>query len=345
MPSGLEKFQFENGELKILDASGCNEWQREQGKGQKNNAAVKSVIAKVPCTIPKGVFKDSKDLVKFESVGEKEVYIDDEAFKGCINLKDVNILGAKFIGSNAFEGCTSLKELYLPKVEKIAANAFKGCTRLKLTVGQELKNSNDIIDSGYEKVAQHIKELDKVKLKDENEKLTEYKSFKATCKNMCEKGVADYETAKSLLRTVFENVDEWLSKLSDLIGSYRGSEIRGKFDDFKGIITKFDTVSAKIGAAKNQQELRNVVDSVKAFQSELKSYVLEKYKYLKKAGYDSIDGIEKICFDKFFRVLLGIAGVKKEGSVSSNKTYSSFGLGGGGMDLLVRVKECELNRK
>ena len=336
-------YNSESKTLTIHNTIGFLNWEKDGKEGIED---LKKLVMPGNVILDNNAFQGCKNLISLEAKGGTgEVSILNQTFKDCKNLKYVDIPNVTVIGREAFAGCSLIEELDLPKVEKIGKDAFKGCTSLKLTVGQELRDSYDILDSGYERIAQYIKEINKIKLKDDNEKATEYKSFKATCKNMCEKGVADYGTAKSLLRIVFENVDKGLSSLSKFIGDFRNPEIRGEFNDFKGIITKFDTVSAKIGAAKNQQELRSVVDgSVKAFQSELKSYVVEKFKYLTKAGFDSTD-MEKIYFDKFFRVLLGIAGVRKGGSVSSNKTYSSFGLGGGGMDLLVKVKECELKGK
>ena len=55
--------------------------------------------------------------------------IGDKAFKGCINLKKINIpASVTSIGEEAFSGCKSLKKIEIPaSVKKIGKDAFKNC--------------------------------------------------------------------------------------------------------------------------------------------------------------------------------------------------------------------------
>lgn len=328
--------------LTLYGTSGFVNWGKDGKEGIKNL----NKLVMMGNIILDDAFKDCKNLISLESEGGTgEVAILYQAFKGCENLESVNIPNVVKIGREAFADCSRIGKLDLPEVEEIGKDAFKGCTELELTGLGKLKDKDDILNSGYEVSAPRIKRLFGVKLKDDKGNITGYKSFKSTCKNMCEKGVPDYGTAKGLLEIVFNELKKSLLFSAKVVETTLFLDIKGEFSDFNDIITNFNTVSNKIGAATTIEELRNVVNSyVKKFQEKLKSYVVEKFANLSKAGLD-LPKMQQYLFDRYFRVLLGIAGVKKfkgvDGEVS-NKPYSSFGLGGGGMDLLVKVKECEL---
>ena len=61
-----------------------------------------------------------------------------EAFKGCLNLKEVTILGEDIIiEDEAFSGCYHLNKINYPKTEIINEKAFTGCYRLNI---QKLTN-------------------------------------------------------------------------------------------------------------------------------------------------------------------------------------------------------------
>lgn len=61
-----------------------------------------------------------------------------EAFKGCLNLKEVTLLAEDIIiEDEAFSGCYHLKKINCPKNAKINEKAFTGCYRLNI---QELTN-------------------------------------------------------------------------------------------------------------------------------------------------------------------------------------------------------------
>ena len=56
-----------------------------------------------------------------------------EAFKGCLNLKEVTILGEDIIiEDEAFSGCYHLKKLNYPKMTIINEKEFTGCYRLNI---------------------------------------------------------------------------------------------------------------------------------------------------------------------------------------------------------------------
>ena len=59
--------------------------------------------------------------------------INDYAFNGCTNLKEVNLPNSlKYIGSNAFNGCNALEKIIIPnEIETINDYTFYGCTNLK----------------------------------------------------------------------------------------------------------------------------------------------------------------------------------------------------------------------
>ncbi|MCI6509250.1 MAG: leucine-rich repeat domain-containing protein, partial [Bacilli bacterium] len=59
--------------------------------------------------------------------------INDYAFNGCTNLKEVNLPNSlKYIGSNAFNGCNALEKIIIPnEIETINDSTFYGCTNLK----------------------------------------------------------------------------------------------------------------------------------------------------------------------------------------------------------------------
>ncbi|MBQ8214229.1 MAG: leucine-rich repeat domain-containing protein [Clostridia bacterium] len=58
------------------------------------------------------------------------VEIDEGAFAGCTELRQVNLNSIKKIGWRAFQNCTALEKIELGKVEEITASAFEGCTAL-----------------------------------------------------------------------------------------------------------------------------------------------------------------------------------------------------------------------
>lgn len=68
--------------------------------------------------------------------GESVKQIEDEVFKNCKNLREVQFPNIEFIGYAAFEGCTSLevvdiREYGKRRAEMIPARAFAGCSSLK----------------------------------------------------------------------------------------------------------------------------------------------------------------------------------------------------------------------
>ncbi|MCR5024479.1 MAG: leucine-rich repeat protein, partial [Lachnospiraceae bacterium] len=80
--------------------------------------------------------------------GYRIVAIEDNAFKGCVNFKNL-IMGdnLKHIGANAFDGCSGFTgDLIIPEsVEKIGAEAFNGCSGFtgKLVIPHRMSEISD----------------------------------------------------------------------------------------------------------------------------------------------------------------------------------------------------------
>lgn len=74
--------------------------------------------------IGKTTLRKIKDSDKINKVGAL-------AFKGCVNLKEVNLTNLEEIGSQAFSGCTSLSSISLNNIKAIKDSVFAGCTSLK----------------------------------------------------------------------------------------------------------------------------------------------------------------------------------------------------------------------
>ncbi len=56
--------------------------------------------------------------------------LDDGAFRGCWNLRTINLANVTTIGNSAFFGCRSLDKIELPMAEKIGSRAFDNCSTL-----------------------------------------------------------------------------------------------------------------------------------------------------------------------------------------------------------------------
>ena len=65
-----------------------------------------------------------------DSINLKTKTIGDDAFAGCVNLKQINLDNCGEIGRGAFSGCESLNEIYLKKCFKINMLAFENCTNV-----------------------------------------------------------------------------------------------------------------------------------------------------------------------------------------------------------------------
>ncbi|MCR5251259.1 MAG: leucine-rich repeat protein [Lachnospiraceae bacterium] len=73
------------------------------------------------------------EKVVFEPGNEALTVIDEEAFVGCVRLKEVDFKGAEKlteIQANAFDGCKALKSINLYKVQFIDGKAFQDCVGL-----------------------------------------------------------------------------------------------------------------------------------------------------------------------------------------------------------------------
>lgn len=70
--------------------------------------------------------KDSEVIIDAGWRGVIKAYV----FEGSTNVISINTKDITGIEDGAFKGCTELKELIMPKVEQVGENVFEGCTNL-----------------------------------------------------------------------------------------------------------------------------------------------------------------------------------------------------------------------
>ena len=344
----------------------------EAFKGDKN---VQELISDNKISIKKEAFAGCTDLrkvsiPKVDSVGVK-------AFEGCSNLNELDISGVEGIGEEAFAGCTALKIVNVPNVEAIQKNAFQGCDNLEKIEGLgKIKDVNSLYELGCSKELFKGNELIKLSelkgsYKESNSNIyadalhAKYKNFKLKCNSMCTNGKAKEGAFKECARyfmekvlkpmTTGENV-KFKTQVEKLLKSNSEVKIsKNYFSDFNQLVLKnclnvLNSVSEAttlypVAAVPSCSIEEKVENEVKKLQLDIKNYVLKKYNGLLSAGLKSWE-VSKY-FGEYFRILLGFAGLEKLKDINAkevkrNKYHSTFGLGGGGLDLLVMVKECEL---
>lgn len=86
-------------------------------------------------------FEDCKNLTTVEFKGNKITEIPDCIFKGCTNLKTINIpQSVTEIEISAFNGCSNLKEITLPNgLKKINSNAFRQTGLETITIPESVE--------------------------------------------------------------------------------------------------------------------------------------------------------------------------------------------------------------
>ncbi len=136
------------------------------------------VIPDAVKVIPEGEFRN---CVKLERVtmSDNVQYIGNQAFNGCLNLREINITGnlgdyalgscislekvtlstsVKELGVGAFESCKRLKTIDLPRVHRLRNRLFEKCSSLYKIV---IPNSVRVIDSN---VFRYCPELLKIEI-------------------------------------------------------------------------------------------------------------------------------------------------------------------------------------
>ncbi len=83
-------------------------------------------------TIKAGAFKNSNvAMIAFEEdLDDTPLVIEQNAFDGCTNLKQIDLDSVETIAQNAFRGCTSLSSVDLSAATIIEEGAFQNCTAL-----------------------------------------------------------------------------------------------------------------------------------------------------------------------------------------------------------------------
>ncbi len=105
----------------------------EIGSYAFSNCKIKEIVLPNSITsIERATFSIS--LIEKITLPENLVYILDNAFQFCKNLKSIELPSqVKYIGYNAFEGCKNLERIFISKsVNTIYINAFKDCPKLKI---------------------------------------------------------------------------------------------------------------------------------------------------------------------------------------------------------------------
>ena len=289
-----------------------------------------------------------------------------KAFEGCSNIKGkLDLPVVKTIKEEAFAGCTGLKEINIPEIERIGKNAFKGCSSLEKIEGlAKLIDINSVYNLGCsEKLFENNEFVKLSKLKGsyrENDRdvlsdelYSKYKKFKEKCNNECKDKIAKKgafkECSRYFMKKVLGLMSETLNKqVENVLNSNSDIKInKNYFSDFDQLVeNKCLKVFNSMLGTRDSKTLEKEADSeVRTLQVDIKKYVSTKYNGLLSAGLKDEDISEY--FGECFRVLLGFAGLEKLKNINAkevkrNKHHSSFALGGGGMDLLVAVKEHEL---
>lgn len=330
----------------------------------KGNELLVELISNDRIFIEDEAFAGCTDLEKVNI--PRVSFIGKKAFEGCSNIKgklDLPEVGA--IGEEAFAGCTGLKEINIPEIEGIGKNAFKGCSSLKKIEGlAKLRDINSVYNLGcsekafennefvkLSKLKGSYREKDKDVLSDEL--YSKYKKFKEKCNNECKNEIAKKGAFKECSRYFMQKVLNLMSEtleeqVENVLNSNSDIKInKNYFSDFDQLVVKNClNVLNSVLAAQDLYGLEKKANSeVRKLQVDIKKYVSTKYNGLLSAGLEDKD--ISAYFGECFRVLLGFAGLEKLKNINAkevkrNKHHSSFALGGGGMDLLVAVKEREL---
>ena len=99
--------------------------------GSKLVVTVPSLIEGLPVTkISNGAFQYDRTLRNI-NLPTSVTTIGDRAFRGCSNLREINLSSIKFIGEYAFSNCDSIRSVTIPEgLLYIERETFSGCTSL-----------------------------------------------------------------------------------------------------------------------------------------------------------------------------------------------------------------------
>ena len=99
----------------------------------KNLDTLKSVtLSGDLVTVPESCFEGCANITEFSNYGGVKS-IEKKAFKGCIGIPVIDLLGVETIGKNAFENCEELAEIVISDATReIGKNAFKGCNSVRV---------------------------------------------------------------------------------------------------------------------------------------------------------------------------------------------------------------------
>ena len=201
--------------------------------------------------IESGTFKDCKDRVE-EVTAANVTKVNNDAFKGCVNLKRAFLFSAKNIGNNAFQGCESLEEANFGNVETLGNNVFDGCVGLKRVYLPSLKTLGT-------NIFEDCKELESIVVKEDMCKKV-YDSLPNEMKEKVREGIIEiWDTDKKWDYICAYSQDNcqvfYLPDDVDVIGSNMFDEYRDKI-----VTIKADEVTTiEDGAFKDCEELGSVI--------------------------------------------------------------------------------------
>ena len=131
------------------------------GNGAFRSTSITNIDVSNAEVIGSYAFGNCTNILNIMIIGDtaKDTFIlNDNAFYGCTNLKNISYKGTLELGSKTFGGCNALTEIFSEDVELKGTEAFSGCTALKKVVLSETSNIP-------EKSFDGCSSLEKVKIK------------------------------------------------------------------------------------------------------------------------------------------------------------------------------------
>ena len=110
--------------------------------------SIKTIVIQYATYIKNGAFSGSGiEKITFPTDPIAPIVIENNAFSGCRNLKEIDLTNVGSIGVRAFEGCRALKSVTLPDtVTTLPENVFAECLSLKsVTFSDNLKSVGEYL--------------------------------------------------------------------------------------------------------------------------------------------------------------------------------------------------------
>lgn len=144
-------FESESGVLRISTSKDFNEVKEFKDDIVKVIIEDNSNINK----IPDKTFKDCKNLRDVATGKNPNMVIGQDAFRGCVKLRSINLPGVTKIEDDAFNGCGALKMATFGKditIDDIGTGAFSGCKIISVTIPSGKKDGKEFINQVTKKL-------------------------------------------------------------------------------------------------------------------------------------------------------------------------------------------------